>query len=389
MLVAIEGSLKDYAWGSRTAIAEVTGHPASGGPEAELWFGAHPSAPSTAAAATPGSAGRGLDELIAEDPQRLLGPGRDHLPFLLKLLAADHPLSLQVHPDSAQAAEGFEREQRAGVPIDAAERNYRDAFHKPEMVMALSPTFEALAGFRHVSESRMLFHELAQFAGDDRDLIRGLGERLAAGDPSASGSTGSSAHVIDDGMPDGRDTRPEHSGAGNALKDLVEHLLRGGEQVDREIAAVVAAAGSASSTSSFAREWATVGVLAGDFPGDPGIVVSLLLNRVSLAQGQAMALPAGAPHAYLYGLGVEIMAASDNVLRGGLTSKHVGRRRAAGRHALRGAADADGAAGGADPWRGRVPLAGRRVRAGAPGDRRRRQRARLPAGGGRSRCGCR
>ncbi len=324
MLVAIEGSLKDYAWGSRTAIAEVTGRAASGGPEAELWFGAHPAGPSTATAATPGAAGRRLEDLIAEDPERLLGPGRDHLPFLLKLLAADRPLSLQVHPDSSQARVGFEREDRAGVPVDADDRNYRDPFHKPEMVMALSSTFEALAGFRHVSESRMLFHELARFADDDdRDLIRSLGERLADGDPSASGSTGSSAHVLDDGMPGDRDTRPQHSGTGNALKDLVEHLLRGGEQVDREIAAVVAAAGRASANSSFAREWATVGVLAGDFPGDPGIVVSLLLNRVSLAQGQALALPAGAPHAYLYGLGVEIMAASDNVLRGGLTSKHV------------------------------------------------------------------
>ena len=323
MLVGIEGALRDYAWGSRTAIAELTGRPASGGPEAELWFGAHPSAPSIGSAATPAMQGRELDAVIAEDPHGLLGDHRERLPFLLKLLAADAPLSLQVHPDAEQAREGFEREERAGVPIDAPERNYKDASHKPEMILALSATFEALAGFRHLSESRMLLSELAVVAGPDRDVILSLGDRLADGDPEAARSTGSSAHVVDDGMPESGDSSPAHTGAGNALQSFVEHLLRGGEDVDREVAAVVSAAARTPENSSFAREWNTVAYLAEAFPGDPGIVVSLLLNRISLRQGQALALPAGAMHAYLEGVGVELMAASDNVLRGGLTAKHV------------------------------------------------------------------
>ncbi|MFD1720822.1 mannose-6-phosphate isomerase, class I [Amnibacterium endophyticum] len=324
MFVGIEGAMKDYAWGSRKAIADLTGREPSGGPEAELWFGAHPAGPSTATGATPGSAGRRLDDLIAEDPAAALGPRYERLPFLLKLLAADEPLSLQVHPDAEQAKTGFAREERSGVPIEAAERNYRDDSPKPELILALSPTFEALAGFRHLSETRMLLAELGAVAeGDDRGVIRGLAERLEAGDPAATGSTGSSWHVVEDGMPGEGTTVPAHSGSGNALQDFVEHALRGGEDVDREVAAVVRAAARMSATSSFAREWETIGVLADTSPGDPGILVALLLNRVSLQQGQALALGAGVPHAYLEGFGVELMAASDNVLRGGLTSKHV------------------------------------------------------------------
>ena len=154
MFVGITTPPRDDAWGSRTAIAELLGRPASGGPEAELWLGAHHGSPSIVTDATPEFAGRRLDELIAEDPARFLGPGRTTLPFLLKVLAAEQPLSLQAHPNTAQAEAGFARENEAGLAVDAPERNYRDASAKPELLLALSPTFEALAGFQHVSTIR-------------------------------------------------------------------------------------------------------------------------------------------------------------------------------------------------------------------------------------------
>lgn len=323
MFVGITNTPRDYAWGSRTAIADLLGHPATGGPEAELWLGAHPGWPSTVTAATPALTGQRLDEVIAAAPAEFLGAGRTRLPFLMKVLAADAPLSLQVHPDPEQAKEGFARENAAGVPVTADARNYKDDSAKPELILALSPTFEALAGFRHVSESRLLIAELASAAtGEDRAAISRFAGRLAHGDPARAGSTGSSQEIIRDGLAESGDTTAEHSSSGNPLATTVEHLLRGGDDVERLVAAVVATAPRLSQ-SSFAREWATVGVLADAYPGDPGIVISLLLNRVSLRQGQALALPAGALHAYLSGTGIEVMAASDNVLRGGLTPKHV------------------------------------------------------------------
>jgi mannose-6-phosphate isomerase len=323
MFLGITNTPRDYAWGSRTAIAELLGHPASGGPEAELWLGAHPGSPSIVTPATPAFAGQRLDEVIADAPAEFLGAGRSRLPFLMKVLAAESPLSLQVHPDPQQAEEGFARENSAGVPIDSDTRNYKDDSAKPELILALSATFEALAGFRHVSESRMLLAELITAAsGDDRKALSSFAGRLAAGDPARANALGSSQETIRDGLADSAETTAHHTGSGNPLEDVVEWLLRGGDDVEQLVAAVVTAAPRLSG-SSFAREWATVGVLAEAYPGDPGIVISLLLNRVSLQQGQALALPAGNMHAYLSGLGIEVMSASDNVLRGGLTPKHV------------------------------------------------------------------
>jgi mannose-6-phosphate isomerase len=324
MFVGITNTPRDYAWGSRTAIAELLGRQASGGPEAELWLGAHPGSPSIVTDATPAFAGRRLDEVIAEDPARFLGPGRTTLPFLLKVLAADQPLSLQAHPNPAQAEAGFARENEAGLAVDAPERNYRDASAKPELLLALSPTFEALAGFQHVSTIRMLLEELILFtSGDDRDAVRGLADRLAGGDPALAGSTGSSQDVAAGAPPLSSATVPAHTGAGNPLHDTVGWLLRGGDDVAALVGAVTRAAASSAGTSSFRREFETAGRLADLHPGDPGIVLSLLLNRISLGQGQALFLQAGSIHAYLEGLGIELMTSSDNVLRGGLTSKHV------------------------------------------------------------------
>ena len=324
MFVGLTNTPRDYAWGSRTAIASLLGREASGGPEAELWLGAHPESPAIVTDATGSLAGRRLDDLIARDPAAFVGAGRDRLPFLMKVLAADAPLSLQVHPDDAQAHEGFARENEARVKVGAPDRNYRDDSAKPELILALSPTFEALAGFRHVSESRMLLAELISTAsGDERAPLSRFADRLAGGDPVATGSTGSSRDVIFEGMPEQRETVPDHGNGGNSLADAVEWLLRGGADVDALSAAIASTAARMPDTSSFAREWETVRDLHADYPGDPGIAISLLLNRISLLQGQALALPAGSLHAYLQGVGIEVMKTSDNVLRGGFTSKHV------------------------------------------------------------------
>ncbi|MCU1539244.1 MAG: mannose-6-phosphate isomerase, class, partial [Arthrobacter sp.] len=173
----LENVLRPYAWGSTTAIAHLLGRPASGGPEAELWIGAHPDSPSVALSyAAAGSGGahaagsdddgrRRLDALIAEDPAHHLGGESiaefgPRLPFLLKVLAAEHPLSLQVHPTLEQAREGYAREEAAGIDPAATGRNYKDDNHKPEMILALTD-FEALCGFRPAAASRAVFLHLA------------------------------------------------------------------------------------------------------------------------------------------------------------------------------------------------------------------------------------
>src|SRR6478609_1889003 len=253
----LENVLRPYAWGSKTAIAGLLGRPASGGPEAELWVGAHPDSPSvvvTASAAAGDAAGAAaaaddgdrlaLDALIASDPVHHLGGDSvaefgPRLPFLLKVLAAERPLSLQGHPTLEQARAGLAREEAAGVDHAAATRNYKDDNHKPEMIFALTD-FEALCGFRPAASSRAIFQHLAdcfELVGLDLPpLIPRLLEDLAQPDEPA------------------------------ALRSAFERLIAGGEDVY---------------------------------------------------------LPAGNVHAYLRGLGIEVMASSDNVLRGGLTPKFV------------------------------------------------------------------
>jgi mannose-6-phosphate isomerase len=331
MLLPLTNTPRDYEWGSRTAIAELLGRQPSGGPEAELWFGAHPQAPSHVR--RPDGSETTLDRIIEADPVGTLGRGRARLPFLLKLLAADRPLSLQVHPNTEQARAGFARENERGVALDAPDRNYRDDSAKPELVLALSERFEALTGFRHLSESRVLFGELKGFAaGEDADVIATFTDRLGGGssdNPVLPETTTGAADVNADGDPGllpaaERAERDAAAAPGNPLQDTVAWLLTGDRgEVARLIAAVSAAAGNAPEHTSFGREWELVRELAGAYPDDPGVVLSLLLNRVSLVQGQAMFLKAGSIHAYLSGLGVELMASSDNVLRGGLTGKHV------------------------------------------------------------------
>ncbi|PCN49303.1 mannose-6-phosphate isomerase, class I [Curtobacterium sp. 'Ferrero'] len=283
MFLGITNTPRDYAWGSVTAIPELVGRTVTGAPQAELWLGAHPGSPSVVV--NPAMVG-GADTLldwIAAEPEAALGQGRTGLPFLLKVLAAAAPLSLQAHPTPEQAREGYEREEAAGIPVDDPARNYKDPFPKPELVVALSERFEALSGFRPVDETRADVELLD--AGSGR-----LGPLLV--------------HLA------------------QGLEDTVRWL----ETADDGALAVVRAAGDLAAAlpdDVATPNTRTVRDLAAAYPGDPGVVVSLLMHRVTLAAGQSMYLPAGNIHAYLDGLGIELMAPSDNVLRGGLTPKHV------------------------------------------------------------------
>ncbi|HXR43877.1 MAG TPA: mannose-6-phosphate isomerase, class I, partial [Pseudolysinimonas sp.] len=264
MFVGITNTPRDYAWGSTTAIPALLGTAASGGPEAELWLGDHPGSPAR----------------LVGRPGTLRDVEAAPLPFLLKVLAAAQPLSLQAHPDAAQARAGFAAEEAAGIPRDAPERNYRDASHKPELIYALRDGFRALSGFRPVEQTRTL---LEPVAGDAR--IAPLLERL-----------------VDDG----------------SLREVFSWLISRGDGVDELVAAIVESSAVADDVS-----WDTVRRLSDAYPGDPGIAISLLLHTIVLKRGEALYLRAGNVHAYLEGVGVELMASSDNVLRGGLTVKHV------------------------------------------------------------------
>lgn len=292
----LSNTVRDYAWGSTTAIAELLGRDPSGRPEAELWIGAHPDAPSRPVDDPDGSS---LAELIDADPAGALGAASieafgPRLPFLLKVLAAESPLSLQVHPRLDQAKAGFAAEEAAGVSRTAPHRNYKDDNHKPEMVFALTP-FDALTGFRAPAESAALFERLTG---------------LLAGSEAAE-VTEQVAELL---------RTPDEA---EALSAAFARLINGGPDVrscvDAAAAAIAAAGGAARDDAALA----TVADLAAAYPSDPGVLLSLMLNRVSLAPGEALYLPAGNVHAYLRGLGIEVMAASDNVLRGGLTPKHV------------------------------------------------------------------
>jgi mannose-6-phosphate isomerase len=276
-----------YAWGSRSAIAELTGRPTpTAQPEAELWMGAHPMAPSRVMRGSSLS----LAEVIARDPERELGAKvakefGPRLPFLFKVLAAAEPLSIQAHPSAAQARAGFDEEEKKGIPRDAGHRNYKDASHKPELLCALTP-FDALCGFRAIARTIELFDRLGVAALDDK-------------------------------LAPLRATRD--------AKGLAEtfRLIMTTPEIERMpiVDAVVEAC--AASGDSFAKERAWAVRLATLYPGDVGVVSALLLNLIHLEPGDAVYLGAGNLHAYLEGTGVEIMASSDNVLRGGLTKKHV------------------------------------------------------------------
>ncbi|MZD08845.1 mannose-6-phosphate isomerase, class I [Streptomyces sp. SID5785] len=275
----LTNTVRPYAWGSTTAIAHLVGAEPTGEPQAEMWMGAHPGAPS--------GTGRGpLNEVIDADPERELGAAAvarfgPRLPFLLKLLAAGAPLSLQVHPDLRQAQEGYAAEERAGVPIDAPHRNYKDANHKPELICALTE-FDGLCGFRTPEDAARLLEGLGV------DSLKPYADLLRA--------------------------HPEEA----ALREVLTAVL-GADPA--EMAHTVTEATAAA--QRLGGDYAPYAGIAHHYPGDPGVIAAMLLNFVRLQPGEALFLGAGVPHAYLDGLGVEIMANSDNVLRCGLTPKHV------------------------------------------------------------------
>ncbi|WP_149084933.1 MULTISPECIES: mannose-6-phosphate isomerase, class I [Microbacterium] len=267
MLRRLTNVPRDYAWGSPSLLAELEGRTPTGAPEAEVWFGDHPGDPADVAG------GGTLDEVTGGT-----------LPYLLKLLAAGRPLSIQVHPTKEQAQDGWARE--SALPLDDPRRNYRDDNHKPELIVALSDRFESLSGLRPVADTLRLLDALDAVPG-----VQALRERL--------------------------------TGDGDPLGSAIGWLLGGEAQreVDEIIAAVVdAARGSAGDEYPALR---AVAAIAETSPGDPGVVVALLMNHLVLRRGEGVFLRAGLLHAYLSGLGVEIMAASDNVLRGGLTPKRI------------------------------------------------------------------
>jgi mannose-6-phosphate isomerase len=270
MLFKVTNTARDYAWGSRTLIPEYFGVAATGRPMAEIWYGTHEGSPAR----------------LVED-NRTLGAalGGEQLPFLLKILAADSPLSIQAHPNSAQAAEGFARENAAGIGLHASDRNYKDARHKPEMIVALTE-FEALCGFKSTKQIRNLLESML----DPTDVSDGL--------------TSIVKHWLE-----------LFSGQDGLQKLFVDITNRRGN-LDGVTAELTQQANLSAQFELAAR----LNLL---YPGDPGVIIALLMNHVWLEPGQALYLPAGNIHAYLSGLGVEIMASSDNVLRGGLTEKHI------------------------------------------------------------------
>ncbi|WP_158888710.1 mannose-6-phosphate isomerase, class I [Amycolatopsis anabasis] len=288
----LRNAVRPYAWGSRTTIPELLGRPVPAPhPEAELWMGAHPGDPSYIVA--PDGTERSLLELVDSDPAGQLGDrcarrwgGR--LPFLLKVLAAEEPLSMQAHPSAEQAAEGHAREEKAGIPRDAPNRNYPDPTAKPELVCALTE-FHALAGFREPSRTVALLRAietpaLAKYtslldAQPDPDGLRALFTTWITL-PQAT---------LDELLPE-------------VLDACVLHVKEHGE---------------------FDTECRTILELGEAHPRDAGVLAALLLNRLTLRAGEAIYLPAGNLHLYLHGTAVEILANSDNILRCGLTPKHV------------------------------------------------------------------
>ncbi len=288
----LRGAIRTYAWGSRTAIAELTGRPVPAAhPEAELWFGAHPEDPAWLETANGETS---LLDTLAADPEGALGAAArarfgDALPFLVKVLAADEPLSLQAHPSAEQALEGYRREERLGIPLTSPWRNYRDTSHKPELLVALEP-FEALAGFRPAARTVELLQALA--VADLDPFIDLLSDQSDADGLRALFTTWITA------------PQPDIDILVPAVLDGAIHYVSSG-------------------ATQFAAEAKTVLELGERYPVDAGVLAALLLNHVNLAPGEAIFLPAGNLHTYLRGVGVEVMANSDNVLRGGLTPKHV------------------------------------------------------------------
>jgi mannose-6-phosphate isomerase len=298
--------VRAYAWGSRSHIPKLCGQPVGDEPVAEMWFGAHPADPSRV------EDGRGLDKLIKQSPEELLGRRvaesfGPRLPFLMKLLAAAEPLSLQVHPTSERARIRYAEQNAAGIPLKAPERSYQDASHKPELIYALT-RFEGMAGFRDTARTAAILRmfelpwldsvadELAETQTPFQTLRRVVTEMLA--------TTGDDLH---ERLRQLRTAAEEAEARAHRPQSRMRPPDVEPSSVERESL----------------RVFAQTKELVDRYPDDAGVLVTLLLNHVVLAAGEAMFIAAGVIHAYTSGFGVEIMAASDNVLRAGLTPKYV------------------------------------------------------------------
>jgi len=283
----MRNTVQEYAWGSYTAIPELLGNvsPAKV-PQAELWMGAHPKAPSMVKCDENWIS---LLELIEKNPQDILGEKvaekfDNSLPYLFKVLAAAKPLSIQAHPSRYQAKQGFERENRQGIPIDAYNRNYKDDNHKPECICALT-LFWALNGFRKISGILTLMEKIC---------THGLKKEL-----------------------DNLREQPNSTG----LKNFFQSMMTMNRKRQKHIIADAVSNAQKFTDDDPAYKWMVD--LHKEYPADIGVFSPILLNLICLEPGQAMFLPAGEPHAYLDGVGIELMANSDNVLRGGLTPKYI------------------------------------------------------------------
>lgn len=300
----LKNTIQEYPWGSHTAIQQLMGVPETKAPWAELWMGAHPKAPSQVKI---NGKWVGLDALIRQFPDEILGPSiaagfNGALPFLFKILAAEQPLSIQAHPDKVFANKGFHRETASGLSMDDPARNYRDPFHKPECICALTP-FTALKGFRSFNEINALLTRLCP------DSVAGLND-----------------------IPDLTDTagkilglkKPHHNQDNRTSPGIRQFyaalLCLPPMQKSRIIAETV---DNARETEGEDPICAWILRLYQCYPEDIGILGPAFLNLVTLTPGQALFLESGELHAYLHGMGIEIMANSDNVLRAGLTVKHV------------------------------------------------------------------
>lgn len=270
----LRNGAKNYDWGSPSAIPLFLGQSSDEGPVAEVWIGTHPLSPSIAI--DPSGNQSPLTEVVGD------------LPFMVKLLAAERPLSLQVHPSRPQAEAGFAAEEAAGIALDAPQRVYKDQNHKPEMVYALS-TFDSLIGFRPTAEILRVLSALGT------PLTERLAEDLRA-DPGFAG-----------------------------IVRRIEWLLSGEVSTVEVLEVIEACSRLAALGMDIKRAYATVGEIAVYYPDDIGVVISLMLNRMTLQPGEAAYLETGVMHAHLKGLCVEVMANSDNVLRAGLTPKHIDR----------------------------------------------------------------
>jgi mannose-6-phosphate isomerase len=300
----LENPVKHYPWGSAKWIPRLLGAAnETGEPWAELWMGAHPGGPSLTE--TCGER-LSLRTLIEREPARLLGKAVNDefggLPFLFKILAAEKPLSVQAHPSMQQALEGWERENRAGIPLSAPERNYRDANHKPEILAALTP-FRAMGGFREIPEiAKMLELFGGMGGGEDRPAVH----------PSA---------ILQEELGRLRASLDAEDG----LAAFLEALFNMGKEARHDLGVYASAQTPQLEQNypEYSAEWRTVAYLARLYPEDPALIAPVYLNLLYLKPGEALFIPAGVLHAYIEGLAVELMANSDNVLRGGLSSKHV------------------------------------------------------------------